>query len=137
MDFRTGRHVVHALTAHLVFVPKRRRVITARAFDVLRSSWEATCADFESRLIESEYESDHVCLLVGFPPKVALSALVNSLKGVSARRLRAARLPEIERKMLGVKFWSPSYCAVSSGASSLEVVKRYVEARHGDAGGHS
>jgi len=30
----------------------------------------------------------HVHLLVKFPPKVALSRLVNSLKGVSSRRLR-------------------------------------------------
>jgi putative transposase len=29
-------------------------------------------------------EDDHVHLLVNYPPKVAVSALVNSLKGVSS-----------------------------------------------------
>ena len=131
-DFRSGRHVVFALTAHLVFVPKyRKRVISERVFDILKASWEATCKDFECELRESGYESDHVHLLVAFPPKVALSKLVNSLKGVSAHRLRAAHLPEVERKMWGPHFWSPSYCAVSCGGAPLEIVKRYVEKQRG------
>ena len=29
--------------------------------------------------------------------------------------------------------WSPSYCAVSCGGASLEIVKRYVEAQRGDS----
>ena len=132
-NFRSGRHVVYALTAHLVFVPKyRKKVITERVFGILTDSWATVCADFGCELRETGYESDHVHLLVGFPPKVALSALVNSLKGVSAHRLRAAHLPEIERKMWGPHFWSPSYCAVSCGGAPLEVVKRYVEAQRGD-----
>ena len=133
-DFRTGRHVVYALTVHLVFVPKyRRKVITERVFSVLRPSWEATCKDFECELRETGYECDHVHLLVAYPPKVSLSTLVNSLKGVSARRLRSAHLLEVERKLWGPHFWSPSYCAVSCGGAPLEIVKRYVEAQRGDS----
>ena len=133
-DFRTGRHVVYALTVHLVFVPKyRRKVITERVFSVLRPSWEATCKDFGCELREAGYECDHVHLLVAYPPKVSLSTLVNSLKGVSARRLRSAHLPEVERQLWGPHFWSPSYCAVSCGGAPLEIVKRYVEAQRGDS----
>jgi len=38
--------------------------------------------------VKLDGEADHVHLLVNFPPTVALSRLVNSLKGVSSRRLR-------------------------------------------------
>jgi putative transposase len=69
---------------------------------------------------------------VGYPPKVALARLFNSLKGVSARRLRAADLPEV-RKTVGRALWSPSYCAVSSGGAPLEVVKAYVKKQRGGA----
>jgi putative transposase len=41
----------------------------------------AVCADFETELAEFNGEDNHVHLLVNFPPKVALSRLVNSLKG--------------------------------------------------------
>lgn len=133
-EFHAGRHVKYALTAHLVFLPKyRRRVITERVFLVLRESWETVCLDFECELRESGYEDDHVHLLVAYPPKVALSSLINSLKGVSARRLRAAGLPEVEQKLWGPHFWSPSYCAVSCGGAPLEIVKQYVEKQRGRA----
>lgn len=132
-DFRTGRHVVYALAAHLVFVPKyRRKVITEKVYGILRAAWETVCTDFQCELRESGYETDHVHLLVAYPPKVSLSTLVNSLKGVSARRLRAAHIPDVERKLWGPHFWSPSYCAVSCGGAPLEIVKRYVESQRGD-----
>lgn len=133
-NFRSGRHVVFSLQVHLVFVPKyRRAVITERVFSVLHAAWEQVCRDFECELRETGWESDHVHLLVGYPPKVALSRLVNSLKGVSARRVRAADLPEVRGKLWGAHFWSPSYCAVSCGGAPLETVKRYIEQQRGGA----
>jgi putative transposase len=133
-EFRTGRHVVYNLQVHLVFIPKyRRAVITERVFVTLRTAWEQVCLDFACELRETGWQSDHVHLLVGYPPKVALSRLVNSLKGVSARRLRAANLPEVRKKLWGEHFWSPSYCAVSRGGAPLETVKRYVQKQRGGA----
>ena len=133
-DFRTGRHVVFSLNVHLVFVTKYRRdVITAKAFDILHDSWEKVCQKFECKLQEVNYEIDHVHLLVTYPPKVSLSALVNSLKGVSARRLRQVNLPEVQSKLWGYQFWSPSYCAVSCGGAPLEVIKQYIQQQEGGA----
>jgi putative transposase len=137
-EFRTGRHVLFKLQAHLVFVPKYRRgVITQRAFGVLRDAFDKVCKDFECELIEANYESDHVHLLVVYPPKVALSSLVNSLKGVSARLIRTARLPEVRAKLWGKHFWSPSYCAVSCGGAPLEIIKRYIQGQRGERTGSS
>lgn len=133
-DTNRGRHVVYNLNAHLVFVPKyRKRVLTARVFRFLEDVWRNICRDFGAELRECGYETDHAHLLVSYPPKVSLSVLVNSLKGVSARRLRAERFPEVQGKLWGVHFWSPSYCAVSCGGAPLALVKRYVEAQRGGA----
>ena len=124
---------MHNLHAHLVFVPKyRRRVISGRVFELLRAAFQTVCKDFESDLEEAGYEEDHVHLLIGYPPKIALSVLVNSLKGVSARLLRKADLPEIRAKLYGAHFWSPSYCVVSCGGAPLQIVKQYVEAQRGN-----
>jgi putative transposase len=137
-EFRAGRHVLFKLQAHLVFVPKYRRgVITQRAFGVLRDAFDKVCKDFKCELVEANYESDHVHLLVGYPPTVALSSLVNSLKGVSARLIRTARLPEVRAKLWGEHFWSPSYCAVSCGGAPLEIVKRYIQGQRGERTGSS
>ena len=86
--------------------------------------------DFESELLEFNGEEDHVHLLVSFPPKVAISVMVNSLKGVSSRRLKQ-QFPELERfwSVVGSKnaLWSPSYFVSSVGGAPIEVLKKYIE----------
>jgi putative transposase len=112
----------------LVFITKYRRgVITQRVRSELEQSFRKVCEDFESELLEFDGGDDHVHLLVAYPPKVALSGLVNSLKGVSARRIRALNLPEVCGKFSGTAFWSPSYCAVSCGGAPLDIIKRYIQ----------
>lgn len=67
---------------HLVFVTKyRRQVFDQDAIQRLRKVFNEICRDFEAELIEMEGETEHVHLLVNYPPKVAVSTLVNSLKG--------------------------------------------------------
>ena len=91
-DIRHGRHCVFNLHVHLVFVAKyRRHVFDRPALERLREIFGAVCRDFEARLVEMEGEDDHVHLLVEYPPKVPVSGLVNSLKGVSSRLLRRDR----------------------------------------------
>jgi len=104
-DYRRGRHVVSALNVHLVFVTKfRRGVLTGKHLDTLREVFASVCADFGAELVEMDGEDDHVQLLVAYPPHVAVARLVNSLKGVSARRLRQRYRVRTHREHL----WSPS-----------------------------
>lgn len=80
-----------------------------------------------AELREFNGETDHVHLLVHYPPKVALSRLVNSLKGVSARRLRQEFPAHIRKYLWGEHFWSPSYFAGSCGGAPLSIIKDYIE----------
>ena len=126
-DFRTGRHCVFALHVHLVFVTKyRRKVLTEAAHETLRDLFARICQEFEARLVEANGEDDHVHLLVEYPPKVALSKLVNSLKGVSSRRLRLLH-PEIAQRYYQGVLWSSSYFAASCGGAPLSIIRQYVE----------
>jgi putative transposase len=126
--WRGGRHVVFSLHVHLVFVTKYRRgAIAPDLHERLRGWFESVCSDFEAELLEYGGEDDHVHLLVAYPPKVSVSRLVNSLKGVSARRIRALNRADVRDKLWGRAFWSPSYCAVSTGGAALDTVRRYIE----------
>jgi len=71
-------------------------------------------------------ERDHVHLLVEYPPKLAVSALVNSLKGASSRVLRRQR-PDIARKYWQGVLWSPSYFAASCGGAPISIIRQYIE----------
>ncbi|MFE5861883.1 IS200/IS605 family transposase [Streptomyces virginiae] len=127
-NIRRGGTVVQTLHAHLVFTPRYRRgpftdEMLTRCEEVMR----AVCADFETELVEFNGERDHVHLLVHHPPKVALSRLVGSLKGVSARRLRQEFPDHIRTYLWGAHFWSPSYFAASCGGAPLGIIKEYIE----------
>jgi putative transposase len=126
-DFRTGRHCVFKLHAHLVFVTKYRyEVLKGHMFPTLKTLFEKVCRDFETELIEFNGEEDHVHLLVHFPPKVSIAKLVNSLKGVSSRKLKLHH-PEVANRYFKSALWSPSYFAASCGGAPLEIIKQYVE----------
>ncbi|WP_322748906.1 MULTISPECIES: IS200/IS605 family transposase [unclassified Frankia] len=128
LDIRTGRHCVFALHAHLVFVTKYRHcVFTDQHATRLEEIMRAVCVDFETDLAEFNGEGEHVHLLVNYPPKVALSRLVNSLKGVSSRRMRQ-EFPELARHYWRAnRLWSGSYFAGSVGGAPLTVVRQYIE----------
>ena len=57
----------------------------------LRTIFAQVCKDFDVEMIECNGEDEHVHRLIVYPPKVALSKLINSLKGVSSRLLREWR----------------------------------------------
>ena len=113
---------------HLVFVTKYRRgVFTKEILDDLRSLFSGVCNDFEAELVEFDGEDDHVHLLVNYHPKVAVSTLVNSLKGVSSRMIRQKKYPSIRKKLWGGALWSPSYFAGSCGGAPISIIRQYIE----------
>jgi putative transposase len=113
---------------HLVFVTKyRKNVLNGEILDVIKSSLNDVCIGFDSELAEFEGEDNHVHLLVNYPPKVQVSKLVNSLKGVSSRAVRKNFGKKLKDKLWGNALWSPSYFAGSCGGAPLEEIKKYIQ----------
>jgi len=110
----------------MVFVTKYRRDVLAG--DVLRRievASQGVCADFDVVLKEFNGERDHVHLLIEYPPTVQLSRLVNSLKGVTSRKVRQ-EFPQLRAKTSDA-LWSPSYFVGSVGGAPISVLKQYIE----------
>lgn len=131
-SIQASAHAVYDLHVHLVFVTKyRRRVITERVFLVLRGAWEPVCRTIGCRIVEANFEPDHVHLLVEYPPRLSISVVAGRLKASSATSVRAEKLPEVMRFLWGAHFWSESYCAVSCGGAPLDVIKQYIDSQRG------
>ncbi|MQS37532.1 IS200/IS605 family transposase [Streptomyces katsurahamanus] len=125
---RRGRHVNYSLHAHLVFLTRDRRdVFDDAMLERCEKIMGDVCAGFDAELREFNGEADHVHLLVHYPPKVALSKLINSLKGVSSRYLRAEYTSLINRNEADSALWSRSYFAGSCGDASPTVIRQYIE----------
>jgi Transposase and inactivated derivatives len=126
-EIRHGRHCVFKMHVHLVFVAKyRRKVFDGDAIDRMRGMFGKVCEDMEASLVEMDGEDNHVHLLVEYPPKLAVSTLVNSLKGVSSRLLRKER-PDLRKRYWKGVLWSPSYFSGSCGGAPIGIIKQYIE----------
>ncbi|WP_373332676.1 IS200/IS605 family transposase [Thiopseudomonas alkaliphila] len=114
--YRTGRHCVFELHAHLVFITKYRGAVFAdNHLRSLESIFRSVCTDFETELVEFNGEADHVHLLV------------NSLKGVSSRRLKLLHPELVKLAYMKNALWSPSYYAGSVGDAPISVIRQYIE----------
>jgi putative transposase len=128
LDVQRGRSTVYTLHAHLVFVTKYRRpVFTGDMLTSCEHLMADICVGLGGELREFNGETDHVHLLVHYPPSLAVSMLVNRLKGVSSRRLRQQYPTQIRKFLWGKHFWSPSYFAASCGGAPLTIIKQYIE----------
>ena len=126
--YRTGRHVVFSLQAHIVLVTKYRRgAISDRVRDVIVATANDVAKRYEFQILDIDGEDDHIHLVVDYPPKLSLSKLVMVLKANTAKKIREQRFDEVESVLWGDHFWSPSYFVSSTGGASLEKVRRYVQ----------
>ena len=127
-NFRSGKHVVHNLNAHVVLVAKyRKEVMTKPVHDVIEKALYDTCERLGIELIEFNTDTDHAHVLISYPPKYSISEIVRAFKTNSSRKVRIECADEICDKLWGNHFWSPSYFVSSTGGASLDTVKKYVE----------
>ena len=60
-----------------------------------------------------------------------MTKYINSIKGTSSRIL-FQEYPEIKMKLWKGHLWSTSYCLLTTGQTTLDVLKRYVESQGQD-----
>jgi len=124
MQYRSARKAVFSVKYHVIWCPKYRRRVLGGAVEVrLKQIIDEVVAKFGGIVIEVETMPDHVHLLVELPPQVAVSKLVQIMKGRSSRRLRQ-EFPQLARMKC---LWAPSWFVSTVGGAPLEVVRRYVE----------
>ena len=95
--------------------------------DRMKEVFRETLLQMQGELLEFNGDHDHVHLMVAFPPQTALSAIVGKLKGKSSYVIRNEFWALVKKKLWGVHFWSPSYCALSCGGAPLHVLKEYIQ----------
>lgn len=122
------KNAVYDTHIHLVFVTKYRKdVFTDKILTDCENLMSDLCKNLGAELEEFNGESDHVHLLVNIPPSLAISTLVNSLKGGSSRILRRDYREHIEKYLWDGALWSRSYYVGTAGGAPLDSLKKYIE----------
>lgn len=125
---RRSRRAVFNLTVNIVFVTKyRRKVITKPMLDRLSKVFESVAVSWDSELIEFNGESDHVHLLLSYPPHKLLSSLIANLKATSSKTMWREFEGETSRFYNKRVFWTGAYFVASCGGVTIEQLRKYVE----------
>ncbi len=128
-DYLKKRHNVTKLVVHLVLITKYRRKLFERTMiQQLREALESLCEKLECKLLEIDGERDHAHLPVSYPPKLAVSVMINNLKAEGSRRLRILNTYLTVQSKSGM-LWSRSYFACSSSGATIETLKEYVNSQ--------
>lgn len=134
MELNKKAHSVYLLTYHIVFVTKYRRpVISDEIGDFMKNHAAYLCGRFDGDMISAETDRDHIHMLVTMPPEVAPGKLVAVLKTQLSKEVRATYPQEVKNQLWGDSFWSDSYFIATTGTTSLEKVREYIEGQRTDA----
>ena len=122
-------HSVYSLNYHFVQCVKYRR----KAFDFpeiieeLKSRTHAISESYGIDVLSIETDLDHVHILFKSKPQIDLTKFINNWKSATSKVLRRKFKAQLKDKLWGDAFWSKSYCLITTGQTTLEVLKKYVE----------
>lgn len=127
MDLDTNNHSVFKLNYHLVLVVKyRRRVLNDEISNRLKEIFEYISPKYNVKLEEWNHDVDHVHLLFRGSPNTEISKFLNAYKSASSRLVKK-EFPNIKKQLWKEYFWSRSYCLITTGGATIEVIKEYIE----------
>ena len=122
-----GAHTVFTLHYHVVWSTKYRyQVLKGDVGLRTRELIRQTCLAYEVKILKGHVGKDHVHVLVSAPPTLAVSKLVQALKGRSSRKLQM-EFPELGKRYWGRHMWGRGYFCATSGNVTDEVIKAYIE----------
>jgi putative transposase len=99
-------------------------VFTQQSLAVIEESFKDVAKKMDLQILEFNGEADYVHALIEYPPKLSISQIVNSLKGVSSRMYGKAGF---EKPYGKDALWSPSYFVSSVGGAPIEILKEYIQ----------
>lgn len=122
-----NNHSVFSLNYHLVLVVKYRRpviddVISAR----LKEIFENIAPNYNITLKEWNHDKDHVHVLFTGHPNSELTKFINAYKSASSRLVKK-EFDNIKQYLWQDMFWSRSFCLLSTGGVTIDVIKKYIE----------
>lgn len=125
----SSSHSAYSLNYHLIFCVKyRRNVLTDNISKRLKDIIIGISKEFQVKIIEMETDQDHIHILFKTKPTIHMTKYINSIKGTSSRIL-FQEYPEIKLKLWKGHLWSTSYCLLTTGQTTLSVLKQYVESQ--------
>ena len=129
MKLDNNNHSVFSMYYHLVLVTKYRiKVINDSISNRLREIFDYIAVNYNISVVEWNNNQDHVHILFKAQPNSELSKFINAYKSASSRLIKK-EYPDIKEKLWKEYFWSRSFCLITTGGVTIDVIKQYIESQ--------
>ena len=129
MKLDSNAHSVFLLHYHLVLVVKyRRQIFNDEISNRAREIFEYIAPNYNITTEEWNHDKNHVHILFKAHPNTEISRFINAYKSAGSRLLKK-EFPQIRQKLWEERFWSQSFCLLTTGGAPIEVIKKYIESQ--------
>ncbi|MEM6430085.1 MAG: IS200/IS605 family transposase, partial [Deinococcota bacterium] len=110
-EYRRGSHTRLELEIHLVWCTKyRKKILKGDLAHRFRDLAREICSELNVEIIKGVVSGDHVHMLVSIPPQLAVSKLVQRIKGKSSYKLQR-EFKSLHKVYWGQRMWARGYFA--------------------------
>jgi putative transposase len=89
----------------------------------IREIIRQTCAEMGVHIVKGVLARDHAHMFLSVPPHLALSTVMQRIKGRSSRRIQM----EFRKRYWGRRFWARGYFSATSGNVTDDIILQYLE----------
>ena len=126
MQLDTNNHSVFMLHYHLIMCIKyRNKVIDDNISNRLKEIFEKIAPAYNITLEEWNHDTDHVHILFKGQPNTEISKFINAYKSASSRLIKK-EFPQIRKSLWKEMFWSQSFCLLTTGGATADIIRQYI-----------
>ena len=126
-NYRKTSHTTYDCKYHIVWITKyRKRVLTGLISERVRELIRGICKEHEVEILKGHVSPDHIHMFVSVPPHLAISKLVQYLKGKSSYKLLQEDR-NLSKQFWGRHLWGRGYFVATSGNITDEVIMEYIK----------
>lgn len=126
-----GRSYIYDLHYHLVWVTKYcNMAFNEQIQQALKDKIKEIAKDRDYTIETIEVTPNHVYILISAKPKVAVTVMVKTLKGITGKWLFNTYPDEMSKYFWHGHIWSHSYYVGSVGNTTEAVIKHYIDTQH-------
>lgn len=117
------------LQYHLIMCVKyRKKVIDDTISKRLEKMFISIAPNYNITLEEWNHDTDHVHVLFKGQPNTEISKFINAYKSASSRLIKK-EFPQIRNSLWKEMFWSQSYCLISTGGATVDIIRQYIQSQ--------
>ena len=125
-DYRRSAHTLHAVHCHFVLCTKYRKpVLRGEIGQEVRKQIQQICQGQDVEILQGHVRPDHVHLLLGVPPHLSPSRVMQAVKGKTSHRLLMDHR-RLRKEFWGRHLWARGCFVASSGNVTDETIAEYI-----------